>query len=169
MLIRQVESYDTGRLIELFNRLDSETEFMLLEPGERDSSVDKQAAIIGSFEGSDSRAMFVAESAGGELVGFVVGTGGAFSRNRHSLSCVIGVAQSCTGQGLGKRLMQGLEAWAKQKRFYRLELTVMTHNHRAIRLYESCGFDVEGRRRDALNIGGCYVDEFYMAKLLARP
>jgi RimJ/RimL family protein N-acetyltransferase len=59
-----------------------------------------------------------------------------------------------------------LEKWAAERQLYRLELTVMTHNERAIRLYRRLGFEIEGTKRDSLWVDGSYVDEYCMSKLL---
>lgn len=52
---------------------------------------------------------------------------------------------------------------------HRLELTVMAHNTRAIRLYERMGFTVEGRRSECLLVDGTFVDELTMAVILPAP
>jgi RimJ/RimL family protein N-acetyltransferase len=57
-------------------------------------------------------------------------------------------------------------SWARERGFHRLELTVMTHNERAIRLYKKMGFEVEGVKKHSLFVNGEYVDEYYMAKLI---
>ncbi len=82
------------------------------------------------------------------------------------MSLVIGVLQAFTGQGFGKELVNKLEVWAMSHGYSRLDLTVMQHNERAKRLYESCGFEVEGLKRYSLVVDGEYVDELYMSKLL---
>ena len=71
---------DGAALVNLMNALDEETQFMMLEPGERTSSAEDQEKAIASFLGSNSKAMFVAEHRG-ELVGFVVGVGNTANRN----------------------------------------------------------------------------------------
>ncbi|MCG8428017.1 MAG: GNAT family N-acetyltransferase, partial [Chromatiales bacterium] len=69
--------------------------------------------------------------------------------------------------GIGGRLIDAAEQWATQNQVHRLELTVRADNQRAIALYESKGFSIEGKKRDALYVNDAYVDEFYMGKLLA--
>uniref|UniRef100_UPI0020CE6181 GNAT family N-acetyltransferase n=1 Tax=Vibrio cholerae TaxID=666 RepID=UPI0020CE6181 len=49
--------------------------------------------------------------------------------------------------------------WAISHGYSRLELTVMQHNERAKRLYESCGFEVEGLKRHSLVVDGEYVND----------
>jgi RimJ/RimL family protein N-acetyltransferase len=42
----------------------------------------------------------------------------------------------------------------------------MTHNQARVALYKKQGFEIEGRKRHSLLVGGHYVDEYLMAKLL---
>jgi len=52
---------------------------------------------------------------------------------------------------------------------HRVELEVYAHNPRAQRVYEKCGFRVEGRRRDALLWEGERYDAVLMAVLRTDP
>lgn len=165
MKIRHAEASDAKSLLKLFKQIDNETNFMLLEPDERTTTIEDQKKIIQDFAKSDTKAMIVAEE-NGDLLGFIIGVGNTTRRNRHSLYCVIGLIQSATGQVLGNQLLSNLEKWAKLHGITRLELTVLCHNTRAIRLYKKFGFEVEGTKRHSLKIDGEYFDEFLMSKLL---
>ncbi|MCJ8337408.1 MAG: GNAT family N-acetyltransferase [Pseudomonadales bacterium] len=166
MIIRRVTISDAGSLLKLMYQLDTETQFMLMEVGERTTTVEQQAKIIESFSGSSSKVMLVA-GLDEEILGFVVGVGNSAKRNQHAMYCVIGVCQNAAGRGLGSKLLSELQQWAIKHDFSRLELTVMEHNKRAQALYLSHGFAIEGTKRNALLIDGAYVNELYMAKLLA--
>ncbi|UIP29096.1 GNAT family N-acetyltransferase [Photobacterium sp. TLY01] len=166
MIIRQVSLNDAEKLVALFHLLDTETAFMLFEPGERQLTAEQQRKQLSEFVDSNQQTMFVAENDAGEIAGFIVGVGGKMNRIRHSLYCVIGLRNSAQGKGIGRQLMTTLEAWASHHDFHRLELTVMAHNARARQLYTSAGFSEEGIKRDAMRVDGKYVDEIYMAKLL---
>jgi RimJ/RimL family protein N-acetyltransferase len=48
-----------------------------------------------------------------------------------------------------------------------MELTVMEHNQKGIRLYEKLGFEREGIKRCSVKIDGNFINEFYMSKLLS--
>lgn len=163
--IREAALTDAESLVRFFQKLDSETHFMLYEPGERNTSIEEQEKHIKEITNSDSKVLFVAES-GGNIVGFVVAIGGFANRNRHSALIVIGILQAYWHMGIGSQLLQTVEAWAKGMHMHRLELTVMTHNHRAINLYEKFGFEREGIKLDSLLVEGKYVNELYMAKLI---
>jgi RimJ/RimL family protein N-acetyltransferase len=52
---------------------------------------------------------------------------------------------------------------------HRVELEVFAHNPRAQRVYEKCGFRVEGRRRQALLWDGVRYDALVMALLRTDP
>ncbi|MNE64686.1 putative acetyltransferase YhhY [compost metagenome] len=75
--------------------------------------------------------------------------------------------QQYQGMGIGSGLFQEMEAWARTADIVRLELTVMTHNERGIALYKKFGFAIEGIKKKSLNIGGEWVDEYYMSKIIA--
>ena len=110
--------------------------------------------------------MFVAEDEN-RLIGVIFGTCGNAKRRRHALFLVMGVLQARWNQGVGRSLLDAIEAWAKTRDIHRLELTVQTTNDRAIRLYENMGFVREGTKRDSIKIGAEYVDELLMSKLIA--
>ena len=165
LIIRELQIRDAARFIELNRQIDSETKNMLLEPKERTTTLDQQESIINSFENRDNRVIFIAEK-DLELVGFSVANGGEFVRNRQTASVVIGVRRSCWGMGVGGSLLNAIRQWAVNNSIHRLELTVRTDNSRAVSLYKSIGFVVEGRRVNSLYVDGTYVDEFYMAMLV---
>ncbi len=165
MNIRPIRESDAEKFLRLGKWLDEETQFMMLEPGERTLSVEEQGERIRSVLSHDNQMIFVAENEG-QLVGFLGAYGGGFRRNRHSAYIVIGILQDYAGQGIGRQLFEALEQWAIRQQLHRLELTVMCHNERAIRLYRKMGFQTEGVKRDSLWINGNYVDEYYMAKIL---
>ena len=165
MQIRKAKVQDAPAFVALFRRLNSETAFMLFEPGEALVTVEQQEQIFEHAARTDSGVTFVCEEAG-ELIGFVSGRRGAVRRQAHCFYIVMGILQAWVGRGLGRSLLEELEAWAQSKGLHRLELIVNYDNDRAIRLYQKFGFEREGVKRDALKIDGEYVDALYMSKLI---
>jgi RimJ/RimL family protein N-acetyltransferase len=162
---REAGPADAAALLTLKHTLDRETSFMLLEPGERTESAEDVAADLGRLAGAANSVVIVAETRRG-LAGYVEAGGGRFRRSRLTAHVVIGVLAAAAGRGVGSGLLRGLESWARAHGLHRLELTVMAHNRRAIRLYQRMGFAVEGRRRECLLVNGQLVDELHMARLL---
>lgn len=109
----------------------------------------------------------IPDGAGGEEL---IGTAGISvfgnPRMRHSASLGIMVLPQYQGQGVGRALMEALldlaDRWLL---LVRVELGVYPDNTRAIRLYESLGFQREGVKRKAAIRNGEYVDEVMMARL----
>jgi RimJ/RimL family protein N-acetyltransferase len=165
-VVRQIRETDAAPFLELCQKLDRETQFMMLESGERSTRLDEQSQQIRDILLRGNQTILVAE-VGGELVGYVSALGGNFLRNRHCAHVITGVLQGFCGQGFGTWLFSELEQWARRNGVRRMELTVMAHNDRAINLYRKMGYEIEGSRRDSLLVNGAYVDEYYMGKLLA--
>jgi RimJ/RimL family protein N-acetyltransferase len=163
--VRRVSLADAEALLGLYQVLDLETSYMMLEPGERSSCLETVRLHVLQAETCPDGTLLVAEK-DGHLVGLVEACGGQYRRSRHSVHLAMGVRKDCWGLGVGRRLLDGVESWARAAGKHRLELTVMTGNERAIRLYTRAGFRVEGTRLHSLKVDGAWVDELAMAKLL---
>ncbi|MDP5276491.1 GNAT family N-acetyltransferase [Chengkuizengella axinellae] len=164
MNIRQIEEKDAEKFLKLLKRLDNETKYMLFEPDERTSSIGEIKDHITKLLKSKSM-IFVAENNQG-FAGYILANRGTLQRIKHSAYIVIGILQASTGKGIGQMLFERMERWASKQQISRLELTVMTHNDKAIKLYEKMGFEKEGVKRHSLIIDGTSIDEYYMSKLL---
>src|SRR5579875_415684 len=167
-LLRMAGPPDARALLALKAQLDRETQFMLLEPDERDPSPEALAGHLAAVERSGNSVVIVAAD-GDELVGYVELAGGQFRRNAATAHVIIGILARSSRQGLGTRLLREAEQWAAGHGVHRLELNVMAHNSRAIALYERVGFVTEGRRRECLWLDGRFRDELYMSKLRPGP
>lgn len=163
--IRPATVEDAEVFLNLRAQVDRETKFMMLEPGERQTTIDQERDRLATMLKSDNKQTFLAEDAG-QLVGWLWANGGDYRRNHHSVHIVIGVLAAYTNQGIGTRLFQACETWARERGLHRLELTVMTHNHPGLALYKKMGFQIEGTAADALCVDGEYVDLHTMSKLL---
>jgi RimJ/RimL family protein N-acetyltransferase len=165
MEIRQARPGDEVELIKLFRTLYQESDYFLIEADEFSLSAKQQAQLIEKHTGSRSWALFVVEI-NNSLVGFLGGTGGNFKRNRHSIHLAMGVLERYQGKGIGRQLLQRFLDWASINQYHRIELSVMEGNNRAISLYQSMGFDIEGSKHDSLKVRGEYVNEYSMARIL---
>ena len=104
-----------------------------------------------------------------EVDGRAVGMAGlivpGMARQRHTAGVGIMVHTDYQGRGIGRALMEALldiaDNWLMLKR---VELSVFTDNERAVRLYESLGFVVEGTKRYAAVKNGVHADEYLMAR-----
>lgn len=165
MEIREIKQEDAEAFVSLIKQVDSESEFMLFEAGERTIEPEQQRERIQGIEASETSTIFVAED-DSELIGYLVAIGNEVNRKKHSVYLVIGIKQTHQGRGVGTELFKALEEWASERNIHRLELNVSTRNEGGLALYRKFGFEVEGLKRNSMFVDGEYVDEYYMGKLL---
>jgi ribosomal protein S18 acetylase RimI-like enzyme/SAM-dependent methyltransferase len=80
----------------------------------------------------------------------------------------MGVAADHRGRGIGRRLLAACLDKARAKGITRVELEVRADNERAIRLYESMGFEREAVHRNGLRYDGVCFDSIGMCLLLGE-
>lgn len=166
--IRPIRAEDAPAFLNLTLALDRETAFMMLEPGERTTTVDEQRRRIETLLAADNQMIFVAADHQAGIVGFLGAYGGAYRRSHDTVHIVIGLRAAFSGQGIGARLFEAMESWARSWGAHRLELTVMCHNDRAAALYQKMGFQIEGIQTGSLKISGQYIDQYAMSKILEQ-
>ena len=164
-IIREIRESDAQFFLALCKQMDAENKFMMLEPGERTTTLEEQQKRIQEILSRENQTIFVVEEQG-SLVGYLGAIGGSFARNKHEAYIVAGLLEAYTSQGIGTALFERLDAWAHEQHIHRLELTVMVHNVRGVGLYQKMGFAIEGVKKDSLFVDGVYVDEYYMGKIL---
>jgi ribosomal protein S18 acetylase RimI-like enzyme len=109
--------------------------------------VARQVAELRQQEGFPNVA-FVARTDDGTRVGFVwvARTHNDFTGQLEASLLSQYVAEPWRGQGLGHRLMETAEEWARQQGLPRISLSVGAHNRLAQKLYETLGYEVETLR-----------------------
>lgn len=90
-------------------------------------------------------------------------------RLRHSASIGIMINADYHGKGIGTALLKKVidlaDNWLM---LVRLELGVFVKNERAVKLYQSLGFQIEGTKKYAAVRNGEYADEYIMARYNIR-
>jgi RimJ/RimL family protein N-acetyltransferase len=165
MNIRPVKIKDAEELLHLIKNVENQSEFMLMEPGERQMTLEKQITMIERFESQENAVILTAEK-DDIMIGYLFALGGSVKRTRHSAYLAVGILKDFRGQGAGTSLFEAVEEWAEKHGISRLELTAVTSNTHGIALYKKRGFEVEGTKRNSLNINGDFHNEYYMSKLL---
>lgn len=87
-------------------------------------------------------------------------------RRRHVATFGMGVKDKFAGQGVGRALLEAIidlsDNWLNLKR---IEMTVYKDNDRAISLYKSFGFEIEGESPAFAFRNGAYISAYHMARL----
>ena len=145
LTIRKIRKDDAENFFQMMCRLDDETEFMMYEPGERQSRTKDLSRLKATIEEAVSGQDFllVAGNDSGEIVGYIWAERGKLNRIKHTAYIVVGICKAYQHKGIGTEFFCILENWAKENGIIRLELTVECENNNAKSLYEKCGFAVE--------------------------
>jgi len=108
--------------------------------------------------------VLVAED-GGQVVGYVLLHNSIpLASHSHVLEINgLAVAPAHQGHGVGRRLVDAAKGEAERRGARKLSLRVLSPNVLARRLYESCGFTVEGVLEGEFVIEGEVVDDVLMA------
>lgn len=117
-------------------------------------------------KGSRPNRHFLVAEMKGRAVGSAILVQKTRARMMHSGTLGLMVHHDHWGQGIGYLLMEAiLEVADRWLDLQRVELSVLSENRAAIRLYEKHGFTVEGRRRRYVFGDGRWLDDFVMARL----
>ena len=161
--IRPVTPEDAGASVELVRAVAAEEIYLLVEP-DQVRTPEEQRDFLKRLHPEDD--VFLVAEADGRVVGQVDAYRGRWGKTRHTAEIGIAILDGYRNLGIGRRLMQAVETWARDSGLLKLSLGVFSNNERAIHLYRSCGFELEGTRSRHLYIGERFVDELVMAKFL---
>lgn len=94
----------------------------------------------------DDGALFlVAEDDGTGIIGTVFANtrDDYFTGKRAAYVEVLAISAEAQGRGVARQLMDAVERWARERGFYRIELSVFANNRRARSFYQHLGFREE--------------------------
>ena len=165
--VRPARPEDAAQIITYARRVFAEPGVSLITLAEEfNPTTESEARMISEMNRATNSLCLVAED-NGRIVGQLMLQGGKRRNVRHAATLGITVGREHRGQGVGRRLMEYAIDWARAGGVVtRIELNVFVRNSNAIRLYESCGFVAEGRRRRSIHRDGEYMDDRVMALLL---
>lgn len=164
LTVRSARVEDATGILALMERL--ERIFPLLyAPGER-SGVD---AVRGHIEAltNQPNSTFLIATVEQNVVGYLFAEGGKLQRTRHSAYVVLSVDDRYHGRGIGRSLMETLEARAVGAGVTRLHLLVHVTNIPAIGLYLRMGYEIEGLLREHYVVGGQAINAYFMGRRLS--
>jgi RimJ/RimL family protein N-acetyltransferase len=120
--------------------------------------------VIDRSTGEGTDVLFIADAAGGRLVGMA----GVYTNKSPKLAHAgvvwgVYVAGAYRCRGLGTALVRSCVEWARAKGLVTLRLAVNAENAAARRCYERCGFTPYGVEPSAVRWEGKLYDEVLMA------
>jgi RimJ/RimL family protein N-acetyltransferase len=167
VIVRPARPEDAAQIIAYARAVFAEPGINLITMADEfNPTPESEARMISELDRAGNGLFLVAED-DGRIVGQLTLQGGKRRNVRHATTLGITVGQAYRGRGIGRRLMEYAIDWARAGGVVtRIELNVFVRNTHAIALYESCGFEIEGRRRRAARRDGEYLDDLVMGLLL---
>jgi RimJ/RimL family protein N-acetyltransferase len=166
--IRSAVPQDAAQLSALRLQVDGETEDLDRVQGERFIDPAGFAELIAA-DTDNSRNLFLVADVQGRLAGFARCEGNELSRLAHRAEFGVGVLLEFWGYRIGRNLLQQTAQWADATGLEKLTLQVLETNQKAIQLYTSLGFEVEGiLRKDKLLADGQFYSTIVMGRLRAN-
>ena len=163
--IRQARPDDGPALMAAIEQINNETEFLGV-PGDGHPWDGRFEEELRRLEERGTGAMILALDRGA-IVGYLSAFTGWWERNRGNVFiAVVGLREGYRGRGIGTRLFEAVEDWARARGAWRLDLRVSSLNTRGQALYRKRGFAIEGTIRKGVLRHGAWTDDFWMAKLL---
>ncbi len=111
----------------------------------------------------------LAEASDGEIVAWADLSRPAPALSHHTATLGTGVLAVYRNAGLGRALLAAIAEEARGLGIEKLDLIVRSTNLRAIHVYESLGWQHEGRSPRAYKQDGHYEDKLYMGLWLDQP
>ncbi|WP_238600613.1 GNAT family N-acetyltransferase [Metasolibacillus meyeri] len=164
-IIRPIETEDARSFIRLQEQIYEQSDFEYYEPNVQHLTVQvirKQMAEWRKFK----RQTILLCIVNGEFAGYSRINGYKEQRLQHVAAIRIGVLKNYENTGIGTSLLENSIKWAKQNGIERLEAVIMSHNSKAIALFEKQGFTAEGKKIHAVKIDNEYYDEIMYSKLI---
>ncbi len=157
--LRTYQASDKEGLVSMYANLSQESLRWSMPPYDRQR--------IERWTSNLENAIILVALARDRIVGHLQISFGTSPRFREMGDLFIYLHQDYQNLGLGAALMSEGLRLARERRKHRIELTVITENHRAIRVYKKLGFQREGvKRENYLGENGKYYDEIIMGILL---
>jgi RimJ/RimL family protein N-acetyltransferase len=142
--IRKVEKEDAQNIIDFYNVVGGETDYLSFGKDEFKKQREEYEAYIESVAKEENSIMLLA-TIDDEIVSIATINSSQRERTKHVGTLGIVVLETYTGFGLGKILMNELIDFAKQNGItQKISLVTREDNVIAIELYKKLGFKVEG-------------------------
>ena len=145
ILIANATDADAATVVAMYRRILEEGRWFITYPDEFQGTEESQAKVIREWN-QEPNSRFMVARIGPKIVGAVSVTGGNKDRIKHVGMVEVFVDRGARGRGVGRALMEAAMIWAEKNPILRkLSLHVFEDNGRAVELYKSLGFRVEGR------------------------
>lgn len=147
----------------LRNEIENETDNLLAKRNERKETF---VHVIVKLAISQRRTVTFLAFDKNTAIGYVSIVFPRFKKLRGNAYLTIAIKEVYRNKGIGSKLMDTAESFAKEKGARRMELDVLGKNKRAIELYKRRNYEIEGVKKGAIEEADGFDDIIIMAKKL---
>jgi RimJ/RimL family protein N-acetyltransferase len=166
--IRKAEMSDAEALCHFIKELDSQSEYILYDVGERRIDIESTKKYLDNSNNTPGSVVLIAENEISKIIGFACGEANTKNRSSHVTKANLGVLKSHRGTPVARQLLGELIQYLKNKKIVRIEASVIKNNIICLNLCKKFGFQIEGIKKLSIKIGGQFLDEYVIA-LLFNP
>lgn len=160
--IRQATEDDLTRLVEAIRTALADQTYIV---GKTVADIVDHENVLLRRNQLEARVFYVA-TIDEDVVGWVHINASALENLAHTAELTVGVIQSYRSNGIGERLLNRGESWARSHSLEKLYNSVPATNESAIEFLQARGWEVEAIRKKHYTIDDEYVDECMLAKFL---
>ena len=166
VILRSPEPEDAAGDLACMRQTAGETEYLLISPEEVGDYAPRHAAALADVRDDPYQLLLLCE-AQGTIVARLHGYVKPRTKVQHRFRLGLAVRRECWGQRLATAMLHVAERVAREMACTQIELEVMAHNSRAVRLYEREGYRIAMVHPGALRFSdGRMADEYLMIKRL---
>ena len=167
ILFEEAQAADAEALIDFMNQVAGETDYLVMDDQGFQPSLEATRKILATSQEAEDQLCLLARL-DDTIIGLINVRTQSPYRISHTGDIFMALRKDYWGYGIGRILLEEVITWAQEMgHLKRLELTVQVRNERAVRLYQSCGFDIEGiKKRGARTDEGEWLDLYYMGRLI---
>ncbi|MDM5188198.1 GNAT family protein [Bacillus sp. DX4.1] len=163
VFIREVSKEDAKRMIDFYNIVGGETDFLSFGENEFSMGLTDYESFLASTR-AESHSIILLATIDDEIVSIASITSNGKARTKHVGTLGIVIEEKHCGFGLGKILMNELIEWAQANgTTKKITLVTREDNTRAIELYKKVGFEEEGLLKEDTYINGIFYSTLIMS------
>lgn len=167
ILLRSAGEEDAEALLSYMKIIYGETPYLIREPEEVTLTLEQEKNFIRERAESKRDLLLLVFESGTHIGNCSISGLGSYSRYAHRCDMAIALYQKYCGAGIGRKVMEEAIGAARDMGYEQAELEVAAGNERAVRLYESLGFQKYGTFPDNMKYkDGTYEDAYWMMKKL---
>ncbi len=164
--LRPAEPDDAESIIKTLKSFAPERSYVLMEQFGKGVAAEREYI---SKLSRNNNLLLVGVADGDHIVGIleaIQADGGQRTETAHVLNIGLHLVEEFRGLGIGSRMLQYTEEWARERAFRELETSVFTTNKRSLNLFRKVGFVNECTKVKRIRMGNEFVDEVSICKQL---